>query len=367
MSNTESVCFGGLVELHFAGDLFDLGLVGVVLAVVVDQEPGVQHDLIQRHALVGVFFQDAGEEMTQIVREPLGELDLAKDDLAENGAVVVAVEGQVARHHSEQNHATVPGVDLVTLVAVLCLDDDLRGHVLGGAALGVEEVVCVVDGLLHSAHAEIGDLDVVVGGNEEVFGLEISVVDAFAVAVEHGVDEVLKILPRALLVQALPLDDLVVELTAFHELHDDVHVVAAHEDLFDGDDVGVAEVLHDFDLLADLALELVHGHAAAIKDFDGISLARGGMDAKLHVGEGPRAQGLFQNVVSDFHYSARMEEIEGACDAQVGGEESVMCGGWAEGPRGRIAGDWAEGLGECGGGADWKGSGQGRGVRSLGG
>ena len=89
------------------------------------------------------------------------------------------------RPGEELVHDDPPGVDVAAGVAPLALDL-LGAHVVGGAdALG-EVLPGQPLGPLEQRRAEVGHLQLVVGGDQDVLGLEVAVGDA--VAVEVGDD-----------------------------------------------------------------------------------------------------------------------------------------------------------------------------------
>ena len=93
---------------------------------------------------------------------------------------VVVEEGRVSRQHLVDEDAQGPPVD--SLVVAFALDD-LRGQVLGGAAQGPGSVSHPL------GEPEVGDLEVALPVEKQVFRLEVSVDDGKRVKVVEGRDD----------------------------------------------------------------------------------------------------------------------------------------------------------------------------------
>jgi hypothetical protein len=70
--------------------------------------------------------------------------------------------------------------------------DDLGARIVRATAGRLEQLVAP----LPSGHPEIGDLDVFMGGQHDVLGLEVSVTDAKVVAIVETPDDLLKVFGR---------------------------------------------------------------------------------------------------------------------------------------------------------------------------
>jgi hypothetical protein len=104
-------------------------------------------------------------------------------DLFEQVRDVLVVKRQAPAQQRIQDHATAPHVHLGARVQAA--RDDLGRSIVGAPAAGLEEVAVAH----HVAQAEVGDLDVALGVEEEVLGLQVAVHDHVAVAVLHAADD----------------------------------------------------------------------------------------------------------------------------------------------------------------------------------
>ena len=90
----------------------------------------------------------------------------------------------------------------------------------------------------------------------------------------------------------LLLNDVVEELSAFHELHNQKQMFGGFDDFVELDDVGVADELEDVDFTGD-SFDVGHiDDLLLFEDLDGDFLTRDDVDAHLDLAKRPLAQGL---------------------------------------------------------------------------
>ncbi|CAA7392921.1 unnamed protein product [Spirodela intermedia] len=168
----------------------------------------------------------------------------------------------------EEDDTAGPDVDLGAVVALL--GEDLGRDVRRRAAERVQQPV--VPGLVgDGAEAEVRHLKVAVLVEKEVLWLQVPVEYTPRVAVTHGGDELL-------------------ELTALHELHDEVDLRSRGEDLGEADDMGVAEPPHDGDLPLDVRRQPSLDNPLLADALHGGALARADILREVDLGEGSPPQ-----------------------------------------------------------------------------
>lgn len=154
--------------------------------------------------------------------------------------------------------------------------------------------------------AEVGDLEVAGGVEEEVLWLEVSVGDAMAVAEAESGDELREVAAGEGLREAAAAGELGEELAATGEVDDEVDLGLGGEDLVDFEDVGVVvEAAHGVDL-ADYAwlhagvngfrfVDDFHGHGGTVDEGSPL----------VDLGEAATAEEARQLVLSEDGGSAR--------------------------------------------------------------
>lgn len=108
-----------------------------------------------------------------------------------------------------------------------------------------------MDLIRDGAEPEIRHLQITVVIDEEILRLQITVKDAARVAITDGGDQLLEILTAKIFVEPT-FGNLGEELAALDELHDEVDLGLAGQNLEELDDVGVAQAAHDSDLALDV-------------------------------------------------------------------------------------------------------------------
>jgi hypothetical protein len=99
--------------------------------------------------------------------------------------------------------------------------------------------------------AEVGELHVVVGGEENVFGLEIAMDDVVEMAVVEGIGDLVCVLGGAMFVEATVLGGLqvTVKFPFAGELESDVDLVVVVEPCEEPEDVGMSEMKWDVSVI----------------------------------------------------------------------------------------------------------------------
>ena len=275
-------------------------------------EPGVAAQLVDGGPFICVVAEEREDEVLKFSREAFA-VDLLEvvvvlathDQVVEVLFSARLLEGEDALHDDKQDHAHREQVDLGALVGLALLD--LRGHVGHGAAVRLEAVDVLVAG-----EAEVGDFDVELVIDEDVFELEVAVDHSFSVHELQGVEHLEGKEPAGVLAHVAHQLAEVEEQAALDALHNDedqvgddaragldhLALVAEVEHLDDARVLQVLEngnlILHRQNTVVIAAQELVFqdfdrhllagvGEAAAQVDFGGVSFAEGLDDFKLVV------------------------------------------------------------------------------------
>lgn len=194
---------------------------------------------------------------------------LSSHQLAQQGPAVLRLKGIAQSEHFVKDAAQTPHVRLLVVPAIF---PNLRRHDEGRAYFGLGEV----EGLAHElGDAEVADLHLVAGSDEDVVGLEVAVQDLLLVDVleaQRQLDEPLEHLrlPQRTPLRAPPLQVLL-QVAPLSVLHNDADRLALHKRLQVSHHVAVVHLLHQLYLLQDLLLCL----PAAIFQTDALSSRRG--------------------------------------------------------------------------------------------
>ena len=174
----------------------------------------------------------------------LGEVPVSLQLVVEQPVQVRLVERHRRRHHREENHSESPRVRDHRIVRSLL--DDLRRRVRGAPAVRLAHLVTV------AREPEVAQFHVDVLCKQYVFALEVAVRDAVHVAVIDGVTQLPEQPLRLRLAQHAVLVDVVQEVAAVRQLHDDVQLRAHLHSVVQLDDVDVVEVRQDLHLLVEV-------------------------------------------------------------------------------------------------------------------
>mmetsp|Transcript_142863 Transcript_142863/g.397988 ORF Transcript_142863/g.397988 Transcript_142863/m.397988 type:complete len:403 (+) Transcript_142863:137-1345(+) len=273
-------------------------------------EPWVAQGLVRGEAVARAHLQQAEDEVQgalgHILPSLLGEAEVTLDNLPVQLVQHVVEEGQRAAQQHVGDDTHCPDV---YLTAILLLLNDLWGEVEVGAADRVRPRQAAGVVPRDPGKAEVGYLDVSVAdlaGKEDVLGLEVTMHDAPAVDVRHGVEQLVAADLRLVLCIVLLLLDAVVELATLAELQDQPD--AARQGLVRVDkayEAGmVPEDLQDVDLLA-YPVQAGHVTDTGVDDLQGIPLLRlVPAPAEVHHGELARA-----DVVGLVHFVGAVEAL----------------------------------------------------------
>ncbi len=110
--------------------------------------------------------------------------------------------------------------------------------------------------------AEVNNLDLafVSDIDKDVLRFEISMGDFLAMAIGHGLQELLEHVSGLHFTELVAVSDLVEELSTFTQLGDQIDGTLGLIDLIESDDVGMRQVLQDIDLILETdSFDVVHG------------------------------------------------------------------------------------------------------------
>nr|CAB3493945.1 unnamed protein product [Digitaria exilis] len=143
-----------------------------------------------------------------------------------------------------------------------------------------------------SGEAEVGDLEVAGGVEEDVLGLHVAVEDAAGVGVDQRGHELGEHAARGVLGEAAGGEggEAGEEVAAGGELHDEVHLGARGEHLVEAEHVGVAEAAHGGDLAEDARRHARGGELRLVEHLDGHRVAAGEAARAVNLGEGAPAK-----------------------------------------------------------------------------
>ncbi len=193
--------------------------------------PGVQEDFSETKPRAGTGAQQAFEQVDGFQTEELGEVDLSVDDLLVQLLDVLVVEGQAADEHVVERHACAPQVGLFWFVVLT------RDHLVSRLYFG-RRVARRPTGRLKSRfflvdvpQAEVDELDVAFGVDQDVLRLDVSVDDACRVEVLDGGKDLPEVLAGDFFCASrLDVEELA-ERAVRAELEDDEEVVVLVDDL----------------------------------------------------------------------------------------------------------------------------------------
>eukprot|EP00968_Pinguiococcus_pyrenoidosus_P015515 scaffold1435_cov267-Pinguiococcus_pyrenoidosus.AAC.39 len=269
-------------------------------------EPGVLQHRLERRALGDGLGEHLVEQVLQGGVGVLGERHRLVLDLVVQLQHLSGHEGRAAEGQHVHGGAQCP--DVGGNAVVLGAGADLGGHE-GRRAGGISHLA---GGRTHDlGDAEVGDLDDVVLGYQQVLRLDVPVDDALVVEILEALHHLAKHQPQRVAVHGLAATRPVVAVLGLHEvatlhvLDHEIELVDARvvHDLVEAQHVRVAELLHD----GDLALDVVQGrgavlgapllHQRLVDDLHGEHVVRALLDGLANLGERAGAQALQQDVV----------------------------------------------------------------------
>mmetsp|Transcript_20974 Transcript_20974/g.34950 ORF Transcript_20974/g.34950 Transcript_20974/m.34950 type:complete len:308 (+) Transcript_20974:328-1251(+) len=172
-------------------------------------EPRVEEDLLDGGAVVGIDAEELAEEVVEFGRVvSAGEVEVGGTGIGLDLLVGGTTEGPGARNEDVEEDTETPDVSLLGDVG-LAAAIDLGGSVVDSADAEVSDGV--VGGTPVVGELKVGDDGAVVGGDEDVLGLQVEVGDLAVVTVSEAMTDVTKVLEGGLLVEGT---------TAFDELHE---------------------------------------------------------------------------------------------------------------------------------------------------
>ena len=257
----------------------------------------MMRDGAQGHALTWILLQQPSNEVLGILGHTPGEPEVDTGDTAVRGGMSLGLEGGTADEELVQEDAQRPNVDHLVVLPSL---DHFGGKVVQSAAQGVAAGGGGVD-----RPAEVGDLDLALGADEEVLRLDVAVDDVLLVAVGQGLAEVGNVPGRGALGEAAAVGQLLVQFASGTVLEDEVDPLGVEEVAEHAEDVAIAQVGLDLDLAAELVLDAGLEQLGLLQDLesndvlgtllasqvDGTELAAAEGLADLKVVEGPLASG----------------------------------------------------------------------------
>jgi len=213
----------------------------------------VPEDLIDGDSFLGVLLEDGLQEADALGGDLILEGGRALTDLSLQLRHVACLEGHGPVEHCVQDHTRAPHIARVALVPVTL--EDFRGYVGGCAAL-------FLHGLARAgelADTEITDLDVALGGQQDVVQLDVAMQDALRVAVAQTLHYLLKQVLSNVFLELPTTTHVREQVTSPADFHDEHYVLRCLEGLVETDDVSVSCPLEYVELLHDLPLRCLLG------------------------------------------------------------------------------------------------------------
>lgn len=186
----------------------------------------------------------------------------AQDFLVQFGRRLV-FKREVACDHGEEDDAAGPHIDARPVV--LETVNHFWCCVAGRAASCLQHLARLVG----VAEAEVDQTNVFLVVEQQVFWFEVAVHDAEFMEVLHAADDLLKKLAGLRLLQLLLFHDVVKELAARDELHDEEELFGCLDDLKELDNVRVSDQLEDVDFSGHTLHVGIARDFALFQNFDG--------------------------------------------------------------------------------------------------
>ena len=218
--------------------------------------------------------EHAAQQVAALSRDEVRGLEITPQHTAVEIVRRVALEGEVARQHAEQQNPERPDVD--GRPDVRLARDDLRRGVGGGAAEGLELLARAEGG----AEAEVDDLADAARVEQAVLELDVAVHDVVRVTVVDAARDLSEQPPRLILLQTTLRPHVLAQVTAARVLDDEAHPLGRVDHLEQLDDGRVLDALEVADLADDALARAVVTDLELFEDLDRHLLA-----AEVVVGE----------------------------------------------------------------------------------
>lgn len=127
----------------------------------------------------------------------LGHLVLALFRLVHHDSQIWVIEWQSGGEHGIENYAHAPDVCLVT--TVLSVLEEFRSRIMGATACSGKLVGV---SLMQGSHAKVGNLDLVIGGDQNILRLQVAVADVKGVTIRDCANHLSKEIDRDFLSQS---------------------------------------------------------------------------------------------------------------------------------------------------------------------
>lgn len=155
-------------------------------------DPRVTHHIVQRQTRAAVL-QQFRDQILCARRDELRIADLDAADLRVSLLAVLGLERRTADEELVAQHAKAPLVDGVVVALVL---DHLWRQIIQRSAHRLAVV-----GHRVGRPAEVGELDVIVGGEQNVLRLQVAVHDVVQVAIVERISHLVRVLRRAVFLE----------------------------------------------------------------------------------------------------------------------------------------------------------------------
>ena len=260
--------------------------VHIVTECICVLEPGMFQRLDGSQTLFRVLLKHPHHQVPRFFADCVLELDGRVKDHFVQIAHLIRLEGYIPVQHGIKADSGRPYIDWVSLVAEF--PHNLRSNVSGCSAL-LEENLIVND---FAGDTEVCDLYVTVAIKQDVVQFNVSVDDPVVVQVCNALHDLLEHEFGVLLAELPALADVIEEVAARAELHNNQMVLISIEGLEELHNVGVAQHLEDADLITHLLLTALVLHELHVDGLDGDKTAGKPMKTQVHTAEGSLSQHL---------------------------------------------------------------------------
>ena len=249
-------------------------------------------DLADRDALLRVDLEQTSEKVTGLCRDVFLQQVLAFEDELVELVHRLRLERHSSVEHCEQDNACTPQIDIEAVAAV---PQNFRRDVGRRTALLAHDLVR----LDLSRDAKVGNLDVTFAVKQYVVQLDVSVGHVLRVDVTQAVDDLPENLLRERLLQSASLSDIVEQVAASAQLHDDDDVFLSLERLVDLDHVVVPQLQQQVHFFHQLRLLHFVSQVRLVQRFEGHQLSDQLVHGQVDFAEGAAAEHFADPVESD--------------------------------------------------------------------